>query len=141
MSKAMKLKRPFIITPRLLPGVEVGEAFISIKPECRNAEGRIRWQVYIDHKDWKYDDYSIASGVGDRGPEAIQRGMSVLLSFLSACAESRRYATHRYGDPMRGENSDLFPPHVGEWAEQFSDEIGMLQCEIDEVPGLVTDDE
>ena len=49
-----------------------------------------------------------------------------LLSFLSACAESRglRYSSGH------GENADLFPESVGEWAYMNSDEIAMAREEI-----------
>lgn len=137
----MILKPPFMITARLLPGVKVGDATISIEPRGHSRDGRIKWRVYIDHKDWTHDDSSMKSGVGDHGMKSIQDGMKSYLSFLSACAESRRYATWRHKDPMKGENSDLFPPHVGEWAEQFSDEITMLELEIEETPDLVMEGE
>ena len=54
-----------------------------------------------------------------------------LCSFLGACAESRAYATRLHGDPMQGENSDLFPEHVGEWAEMHSDELGLLAYDLE----------
>lgn len=70
----------------------------------------------LDHR--KYQD--LHTGVGmDHGPGEM---LATLLAFLTACAES-------YPD---GENSDLFPRDVAEWAAQHSDELAMLQFEIEE---------
>lgn len=69
----------------------------------------------LDHR--KYQD--LCTGVDmDPGPLAM---LATLLSFLTACAES-------YPD---GENADLFPPPVAEWAAQHSDELAMLRFEIE----------
>jgi hypothetical protein len=47
---------------------------------------------------------------------------------MGACAESREYRTRNgYG----GENADLFPGHVGQWCEDYSDDIAMVGWEYD----------
>lgn len=61
-------------------------------------------------------------------------GMAILLAFLDACAESRRYSRH---SGQEGENLDLFPDNVGEWAEANSDEIAMTKLEIEETPNCI----
>lgn len=128
----MKLHSPFIITPRLMAGVRIGDAFISIgwsnRPYNR---GRARYQYHIDGPGWEHsaDDLQSGCGGGD-----LMEGMASLLSFLDACAESRRYSRHS-GSP--GENSDLFPENVGEWAEQNSDGIAIAKLEIEENPNCI----
>lgn len=120
----MKLHHPFIITSRLAPGLSVGGASISFE----------RGQFVIDLPDGAehvVTDFRFPQGriAGDTDGDVLADGFAAILSFLSACAESRQYAT-RTGRP--GENADLFPENVGEWAESCSDELGMLSCEIEE---------
>lgn len=141
----MKLHPPFKISPFLTPGLQVGDVWITINFAHRVGESfipRLRYKYTIGNSKWCHEADDLQSGCNEVvGPASLQRGMATLLSFLTACAESRRYATRRYGDPMNGENSNLFPPHVGEWAEQHSDELAMLEYELNEHPGLLTDDE
>lgn len=129
MNTSLKLNSPFIITPRLCAGVKIGDAFISISDGERNAEGRTQYGVFIDLPDGsEHEINDLRSGCqgGD-----LQSGMASLLSFLSAAAESYRYAG------MDGENSSLFPEAVTNWAHQNSDEISMLAIEIEETPNLI----
>jgi hypothetical protein len=53
---------------------------------------------------------------------------------LDACGESYGYGL-RTG--QSGENADLFPEQVAEWAYQNSDELSMLACELEENKGLI----
>jgi hypothetical protein len=130
----MKLKAPFEITSRLMAGITVGGATISIGQRPRDAEGRTQYQVWIDlpgGHEFHVDD--LRSGCQGGG---IQDCMASLLGFLSAAAESYRY---RMSTGRTGENEDLFPPEVVEWAYQNSDEITMLALELEETPELVID--
>jgi hypothetical protein len=131
----MKLSAPFIISSRLAPAVNVGGAIISylsrsghfaidlpdgsehIVTDLRRPQGRVR-------------------GVNDTEERMIQCQFGALLSFLGACAESRQYAT-RTG--RTGENADLFPENVGEWAEMHSDEIACLGMELEETADLISE--
>lgn len=130
----MLLKPPFEISSRLLPAVQVGGDTISLEYLGRTADARQRWRYYIDLPDGQeFSDDDLQSGCGScDGPQEV---MESLLSFLGACAESVQCGT-RTGEP--GENADLFPPAVGAWAAQNSDEIALLQCDLEEIPGLVT---
>jgi hypothetical protein len=126
----MKLQEPFIITARLMAGVKIGNAFISIGQGERNSEGRTQYGVYIDLPDGsEHEITDLRSGCqgGD-----IQEGMASLLSFLGAAAESYAYKG------MEGEHSDLFPEAVTKWAYQNSDEISMVALEIEETPNLIS---
>ena len=121
----MILKPPFIITSRLMAGLKIGTGTISIGYLEYNHEGRMTYDVWIDLESREFHVTDLRSGVGGGN---LQKGMSSLLSFLGAAAES-------YRSTMRGkesENSDLFDPLVNEWAYQHEDEISSLQYEIEE---------
>ena len=136
----LELTAPVEITPRLLPGVRIGDAYISIEYSARpGSEGRIRYQYHIDlpadpdtadpRTEHTGDDMQSGCGGG-----SLQAGLESLLSFLGACGESVSYAAHAGHD---GENSDMFPEAIGEWAAQCSDELSMLQIELEETPDLI----
>ncbi len=122
-----------MITSRLLPGVRVGDATISIAWAKRaGSGGRSRYQYYIDGPGIEHEGDDLQSGAGGGG---LQEGMSSLLAFLGAAAEA-------YAASMRGresDNADLFPAAVNEWAYQNDSEIGSLQFELDENRELITD--
>ena len=122
----MKLHPPFIITPRLMAGLKIGDAFVSIEYGGYK-EGRIAYHYCIDLPGGvEHEATDLHSG---RGGGSLQAGMVDLLCFLGACAESLAYKDRTGSE---GENADLFPRTVGEWARQNSDEIASLQCEIEE---------
>jgi hypothetical protein len=121
----MILHQPFQISARLLPAIRIGDDWISIEFDGES-QGRARYRYHIDFGKEYHQGNDLKSGVGGG---SLQQGMASLLSFLSACAESYN---------CKGENYDLFPPHVAEWAYQNSDEISMLQCELEETPNLIT---
>lgn len=126
---SLVIRSPFIITPRLMAGVKIGDAFISIGQGERNSEGRTQYGIFIDLPDGsEHEVTDLRSGCQGGN---LQEGMASLLSFLSAAAESYAYKG------MDGENSDLFPQAVTEWAYQNSDEISMLALEIEETPNLI----
>lgn len=141
----MKVHPPFKISPFLTPGLLVGDVWITIDFAYRPGEAfapRLRYKYTIGNNQWCHEADDIRSGCNAvASPATLQHGMATILSLLTACAESRRYATYHHGDPTKGKNSGLFPPHVGEWAEQHSDELAMLGYELNEHPGLLTDDE
>ena len=122
----MKLNPPFEISPRLLPAVRVGSAFVSIEFAGQTSDGRARYRYHIDTPDWEYTGDDLKSGVGGG---SLESGMESLLSFLSACGEAVAYS-QRTG--RESENADLFPPHVAQWCYQNSDELSLLQFEISE---------
>ena len=59
----MILKSPVMITARLLPGVKIGPATVSIEYITkRNFEGRTEYRVHIDHPEFTYTDEDSKSG-------------------------------------------------------------------------------
>lgn len=123
----MKLHSPFIITARLLPGLRVGDGFISLEYDGE-AGGRTRFRYHFDIPAGSFSDNELKSGVGGGD---LQSGFESLLSFLSAAVESYRYRKLQWTDDP-DDNMHLFPREVVEWAYKYSDEIQMLELEIEE---------
>ncbi len=126
----MTIHSPFCITPSLEPGIRIGDAWLSLTYSSRpGREGRTRYQ-WRWHNDagaeCTADDLQSGCGGGD-----LRQGFSSLLSFLGAFAEAWPHSHFSADGPV--ENVDLFPPEMGEWATQNSDEIGMLGIELDEM--------
>lgn len=132
----MKLHSPFAISARLMPAVQVGGAWISLEVSGRtDREGRDIYRAYIDLPDGtEHEVTDLKSGCGGG---SVQQGMAALLSFLGAAAESRQY---RESTGRAGENEDLFPVPVVEWASENSDELSMLAIELDEGEALIEDE-
>lgn len=126
----MNISSPCIITARLLPGIRIGDSFISIDYSKNEHEElhRCRYLYYIDGPNIEYQGDDISSGCN----HSLQSGLASLLSFLGAAAESYAYDMRRGGDGTKGENSDLFPLPVVQWAHMNSDEISMYGLELEE---------
>lgn len=124
----MLLHPPFEISSRLLPALRVGGAVIQVEYSKRpGRDGRVRYQYTIDLPDGReYVADDLQSGCGGG---TLQEGFESLLCFLGACGESVNYQTRTGGE---GENADLFPDFVAEWASQNTDELAMVQCGIEE---------
>lgn len=130
----MILKSPCIITPRLLPGVKIGGAYVSIEYAGINGTAgrtRYRWYIDVDGAEYTGDDLQSGHGGGD-----LRQGLESLLSFLSACGESVSYAA-RTG--RSGENADLFPPAVAEWCAANDGELSMAAMEVQETADCIVE--
>jgi hypothetical protein len=120
----MQLSYPLMIVPRLLPGVMVCGAFISVEPSPkRRSDGKPAWRWYVDIGAIEFSDDDLA-GWGDH-----REMLGALLSFLSACGEGRSYA-RRTG--RESENADLFAPPLAEWCEEHHEELAITCCEVEE---------
>jgi hypothetical protein len=122
----MKLTAPLIITARLMPGVRIGNAFISL--DCgggSSPRGRTIYRAFIDLADGtEHEVTDLRSGCQGG---SIQDGLSALLSFLTAAAESYQYRMRTGGtEPDPDGNEGLFPPAIVEWAAENADELSML---------------
>lgn len=114
---------PCIITFRLMEGIQLSDGTtISIEAIGRTSEGRVRYRYFLDFEEGPeaYSDSDLRSGCGESVDHRAM--LAALLKFLGACAES-------FPD---GENADLFPRGVGEWARRMSDELAMLEFNLSE---------
>jgi hypothetical protein len=123
----MKLTSPFFISSRLTPALQIAEGFslnydngefifeYGGKP---NGTGKIKEHVVTDYSPGACSN--------------LQTQFEGILSFLSACLESRKYGLQIHNDPMKGENSDLFPSEFCEEIEVYSNEIDMTIFELNE---------
>jgi hypothetical protein len=127
----MLLHNPVCITARLMAGVRVGDGFISIDYSDRQGGRAVRYRYAIDLPGFEHEADDLLSGCQGGN---LQEGLESLLCFLGACGEAYYW---RLRTGHGGENIDLFPPKVGEWAYQHSDELAMLQLELEETPGLI----
>lgn len=126
----LSLKHPFCISPRLLPAVQVGtgadSAWISLEALRVDGEGRTVFRYYLDTPAGEFSGEDLRSGCGNGGgAKGLQAAFANLLSFLGAFAESRACRGE-------GDNSDLFPAPLSDWAIANRDGIALLQCEIEE---------
>ena len=122
----MILKNPIIITPRLLPGVQLANVFISVKygkptPET-SGTGRQVYHCIIDGVGKPFTDKNLRSGCQGGN---LHEGLSSFLYFLSVAGGV--------------ENANLFPKRIREWAIQNSDEITMLAHEVEETPDCIVE--
>ena len=113
----MILHEPFIIGPNLRPALKVGNGILSLASAAWSDEGssilgkRMEFGFYLDTPDFEYFDDRMQSGCGGYG---LVEAFEDFLGFLEAAVESYRYEQRYPG--AKGENTDLFPPHVVEWA-------------------------
>lgn len=134
----MILHSPLIITSRLLPGVQIAGACISLGMGPRNSDGRTVYSCFIDLPDGaEHEVTDLRSGCGGGD---VQDGLANLLGFLGAAAESRQYRERTCSTEIDPDsNEGLFPVAVVDWASENSDELSMLECELEEARGLVED--
>lgn len=125
----MTLTTPVEISSSLQPCVRIGGAEVCIsysRREGRVGRTRYQWQINLGRKEYQGDDLQSGCQGG-----SLQEGLESLLSFLSAAGDSFRHAG------KDGENSDLFPLPVVQWASQHSDELEMARIEVEENPDCI----
>ncbi len=123
----MILTNPVVITSRLLPGVNVGDAEISIEYHDQDREGRTIYRYYLDSPEIEYEGNDLESGCQGGN---LQEGLESLLSFMGQKGESWKYFPKPQSD-------DLFPPDIMEFCSNNADEIAMLQCKLEETSNLI----
>jgi hypothetical protein len=109
---------------------QINGVTIFLSSGGRNSEGRTVYGYEISLPcGYKYHSNDLKSGCQGGN---LKKGMGNLLGFLSAAGESFNYAERKGLDGMEGENSDLFPREITEWAANNSDELTMACLEIEE---------
>lgn len=130
---SIQIQSPFMITARLMVGFQLGDATVSVSYDGVDDEGRDAYDVVIDFADGEsFDVGPVRTGVGGG---SIGEAMESLLAFLGAAAEAGNADRE---DP--DSNANLFPARVVEWAEQNSDELAMMETELQENPDLISED-
>lgn len=123
----MILKPPVFITSRLLPGVKIGDATISIERGNNTIDiTRAYYNYYIDLNGRSFSSKELQSGVSGG---TLQEGLESLIGFLSAFAEAILY---RKVIGKMTENINLFPADLADWAVENVDKFVELQCELQE---------
>lgn len=110
-----------------MASIRIEDATVSVEDTAQaDREGRpvFEWTISLDSgEEWSAED--LKGPV--IGPEPSEEEMiPTLLSFLSAAIESREYRERTGRD---GENEDLFPAELLDWACQHADEIGFTAME------------
>lgn len=126
----MKLLAPFFISSRLAPAIKLADGELSYN------SGKFTLETPTFTHSWQAG-FPRCRVRGATDANVLQDAFRAQCSFLSACAESRAYAERQGKDASEGENSDLFPSEVGEWAQANSGEIDMMGFELSESPGLL----
>lgn len=116
-----------------MPGLKIGEGIISLGYSKVTDEGRMLYDVKIDLPDSEWDVNDMKSGCQGGN---LQEGFASLLCFLGAAAESYRYRGCDWDLVSQDDNAAMFPRSVVEWAYQHSDEISILEQEVNEI-GLI----
>lgn len=128
----MELKAPFIITPRLLPGIKIGQTTISIDCNGYDRDGRVKWRVFFDpmredrkllKKTVMVDGFASHRWIGQDSLFLLEQAKG-LCSFLGAFVEASRYG-------KSSDNWDLFPDSLREWALNYSGEIDIMSIELE----------
>jgi len=118
-----------MITPRLMPGMRVGDAMISCQPDRIERDelgSRRRWRYSIDAVGVTFTGTDLgapACGTGD-DPRSM---LAALVAFLSAAGEA--YDAAGGARPAQGW---MFGPAVDAWASRNSDELTIAALELDE---------
>ncbi len=127
-----RLRDPLFITDRLLVGFRAGDAVVSVNIIDQQGDGRMVYRWFVDFDDsrsFEGDDLKSGCQGGD-----IVDGLSSLCCFLSAFADAHGYRAFNNGEP--GENGDLFPEELAEWAMANSGDIAYVGQLIDEARDL-----
>lgn len=130
MTIVVKLQHPFMITPRLLPGVRVGMATISIQSlDRRDQDGRPEWAWFVDFLDESFEGNQLWGAC--HAPFEVRQAMRDLLAFLGAFASAENPDDDLW---------DLFPDGLRTWARYNDSEFGYLEALLNDQPYLITQD-
>lgn len=109
------LTDPFLIGPRLMPAVRLSDgSVVSMEAVARDPRGgeRFTWRYTIDDA----SGVELVDAADINGPTDHAEAFATLSSFLGAFAEA--------GED--GENADLFPESVRDWADANAEEFDSI---------------
>ena len=128
------LHKPFIIGSTLSPALKIGDSVLQLTDVQFAEQDRDQATFLLVTPEFEYEDDQLRSGVG--GFQSTVGIFDTFLSFLEAAAEAEEYEV-RTGEEL--DDSDLFPPHVTEWALLNKDEINTVHSEICNEDGSTND--
>jgi len=121
----MKIYPPLGITGRLLPGIVIGEAVISIEYSHRADSWQYyRWFIDLNCQHFQGDNLVTTVSVS-----SLQEGLRHLLHFLGAFAKAHQYWKSNPSSP-KPDNVTLFPVGLADWAVENAEEIAMLESTL-----------
>ena len=126
----MIIKPPCMITSRLLPGIKVGDATLSIEYSDCDKYGRKEFSWFVD-----------VPGVGDfegaslSGMGGLQSALGDLCYFLGHAGD---WFNSMVKDPE--DEKPLFPPALCEWAGENVDALEMVRMDLEEGDKLIQED-
>lgn len=135
----LTLKEPFAISPSLTPSVRIADnhetAFL-----CLSDVASAKFTLLLpDGSEHVIDDYQPGAGCVRNTGKGICRMFADVLGFMSACGDSYRYCLSKVSadKPIESLLADsecgtLFPPTIAEFCYRMSEELQMLQLEIEE---------
>jgi hypothetical protein len=129
---ALQLSHPFQITPRLKPGIKLGDGgWLSLSDVFEDGDREAATFILDMPEGIWYVDRQLRSGVSAfHGTVEI---FNTFLSFLEAAVESYQWQIQNPG--RIGENTTLFPIHVVEWAALNLSEIEMARMDMQDLEG------
>jgi hypothetical protein len=125
----MKLKTPFIIDSTLSPSLRIADATLALHLPLFPAE-KARWgaTMILEAPGIALTDTTLRSGLS--GFRSLVDPFSTYLSMLDAAAEARE----------GGDNADLFPPNVMQWARENASAIAQARNDLQDELGAVRHD-
>jgi hypothetical protein len=138
-----ELSHPMIITSRLLPGVRVGDATVSVTPErdmTDDYDRRRYWRYHIDVPANEngdaihYESADLSEPWRPKMPDGADacRMVSTVLSFLLNEVDRYRAAMNAHVDEPRDGDPWAFNREIAEWAYIHSTDIEGLMIDIGE---------
>lgn len=120
----MILHTPFIITGRLLPGLKIGDSFLS-------ADGTT---FYLDTPKFEHVINDFSPGAS----QSMQEWFASILNFMYAAGEAKHYRVGSLMDTRVDSSETLFPPNVVDWIVDNLAEVEALSFDLGEGPqGLI----
>lgn len=114
------LHDPFKISARLLPGLKIGDGWLSL--ECL-WDARVRF--HLDTPEFEYTGDTLRCGA--LGWESHVEVFETMLSFMEAGAEATRYPG--------SDNADMFPSHVMQWLGDNASDVSEARTSICDFEG------